>query len=432
MRWIARDIRMTPHNSSRNHYWRTSCRVCGGTDLYRFLDLGKTPLADAFLSEDQLRNGRELYFPLSIHVCKTCFHIQILDVVNPRLLFPEEYALFSSASPALVKHFKAYADDIHARFGNNKNSFAVEIASNDGALPAPLKDLGFTVLGVEPAVNTAQVARSRGIEVVTEFFSETFSHTLSAQYGRAGIVLANNVLAHVDEPLDFMRGIKNILDPRGVVIFEVQYGGDLIKHTELDNIYHEHLSFFTVRPLQILMEKCGMKIFDITTNAMQGGSLRCYATHVENNEHPTTETVAQMEQAEIQEGLAKLQTYDDFGKRALAIKTELRKIISDIKKSGKKIVGYGAPAKGNTLLNFCSIGSDAIDYCIERTQFKFNKFTPGMHIPVVSDEIIKKDGPPDFYLLLIWNYLDSVLGREKEYRADGGKFIVPIPNVRVL
>lgn len=416
---------------TNNYYWRTSCRVCGGEDLHRFLDLGTTPLADAFISEHQLKNKKELYFPLSIHVCKNCNHIQLLDVIHPRLLFPEEYALFSSASPTLVKHFNDYAADIHARFGKVKNKYVIEIACNDGTLLTPMKERGFTVLGVDPAINTAQVARSRGIEVITEFFSEDFSHALASQYKRAGIVLANNVLGHIDDPLDFVKGIKNILDPEGVFIFEIQYGLELIKNTEFDNIYHEHSSFFTIRPLKILMEKCGMKIFNIKTISMQGGSLRCYATHAENNIYPTTETPTKMERNEIKEGLNMLQTYDNFGNRAFAIKTELLNIMRTIKSSGKRIIGYGAPAKGNTLLNFCGIGPDSIEYCIEKTQFKFNKFTPGMHIPVVSDEIIKKDGAPDYYFLFIWNYLDTVLAREKKYIQDGGKFIIPVPHPKV-
>lgn len=418
---------MTEHCSRRS-----ACRVCGGTELHQFLDLGKHPLSDAFVSADQIKNKKELYFPLSIHVCKTCNHMQLLDVVDARLLFPEEYALFSSTGPALVKHFNEYAQDIHAKFGSMRNKLVIEIASNDGALLAPLKERGFVTLGIEPTLNTAAVARSRGIEVITEFFSESLSRSVVASHGKAGIVSANNVLAHVDEPADFVCGVKNILDEKGVFVFEVQHGLELIRHTEFDNIYHEHLSFFALRPLMVLMEKCGMKIFDVKLVATQGGSLRCYATHVENNAYPVTAMPAQIIAEEIACQMDNLDTYDAFGKRALAIKTKLREVLQQVKQDGKRVVGYGAPAKGNTLLNFCGIGPDIIDYCIEKTPFKFGKFTPGMHIPVVSDEIIKKDGPPDYYLLLIWNYLDAILAREKAYLAHGGQFIVAIPNVRII
>jgi SAM-dependent methyltransferase len=416
---------------AKNHYRRTSCLICESKRLYKFLDLGKTPLADSFITKKEM-NKAELYFPLSINVCKDCNHMQIVDAVNPRLLFPEQYALFSSFSPAVVKHWENYAQDIHDRFGEIKNKFVVEIASNDGVLLVPMKKLGFKVLGVEPAVNTAEVARSRGVDVVTEFFSESYSRKHLKKFGKAGMVLANNVIAHTDDPVGFVRGVKNILDPEGIFVFEFQYGLELIKHTEFDNVYHEHLSFFTVRPLEILLKKCGMRLFDVRTNKMQGGSLRCFATHAENNYYKESSIISRMKKEEISNGLNKIKTYDDFGKRALAIKTNLIKIIGDIKKSGKKIVGYGAPAKGNTLLNFCGIGPESIDYCIERTEFKFNKFTPGTHIPVVSDEVIKKDGHPDYYLLLIWNHLDNISVREKNYLEKGGKFIVPIPEPRLI
>jgi SAM-dependent methyltransferase len=417
---------------TKNYYKRSSCRICGSADLHCFLDLGSTPPSDAFISEDQLKRGDELSFPLSVHVCKQCNHIQLLDVVNPRLLFPKEYALFSSAAPAGVRHFNDYATDIKEKFGSINNNLVIEIASNDGVLLVPLKELGFQVLGVEPTTNTADVARSRGIEVVEEFFSEDESENIKEKYGRAGIIIANNVLAHVDEPIDFVKGVKNLLDEDGVFVFEVQYGLDLIKKTEFDNIYHEHLSFFALRPLSILMEKCGMKIFDIKKVSAQGGSLRCYAAHRENGAYSIEKIVEEMCETEVREGLGAVQTYDDFGRRAHEIRTGLLAIINDAKKNGKRIVGYGAPAKGNTLLNFCGIGPALVDYCIEKTPFKFNKFTPGMHIPVVSDEIVKRDGPPDFYLLLIWNYLDSVLEREKEYIERGGSFIVPIPQPRIV
>ena len=411
---------------------RSSCRVCGGADLHQFLDLGEHPLSDAFVTEDQVKNKEEFWFPLSIHVCRKCNHMQLLDVVNPRLLFPEEYALFSSASPALEKHFRSYADEVHQKFGKLDNKFVIEIASNDGVLLAPMKEFGYKVLGVEPATNTADVARSRGIDVIGDFFSEALSKKLAEQYGRAGIVMANNVLAHVDEPTDFVRGVKNILDPNGVFIFEVQHGLELIKNTEFDNIYHEHLSFFAARPLDMLMRQCGMKIFDVKKVATQGGSLRCYATHMESDLCKETSALSGIKNEEAKEGLENIATYDEFGTRAHAIKTGLLSIISGIKNSKGTIVGYGAPAKGNTLLNFCGIGPESIRYCIEKTPFKFGKLTPGMHIPVVSDEVIKKDGQPDFYLLLIWNYMDTVLEREREYRDGGGKFIVPIPNARVI
>ena len=211
-----------------DYYVRSSCRVCGAGDLHQFLDLGMHPLSDAFVSGDEIERNEEQFYPLSVHVCRECNHMQLVDVVSPRLLFPEEYALFSSASPALVEHFKGYAKEIHQKFGKMENKFVVEVASNDGVLLSPMRELGFDVLGVEPATNTAEIARSLGIEVVGDFFSEEFSRKLDKEYGRAGIVTANNVLAHVDDPADFIRGVKHILDADGVFVFEVQHGLELI------------------------------------------------------------------------------------------------------------------------------------------------------------------------------------------------------------
>ncbi len=418
----------------KNPYYslRSLCRICGSADLYQFLDLGMHPLSDAFVSADQLKNEKEFYFPLSIYVCNKCNLMQLLDVVHPRLLFSENYALFSSASPALVPHFKSYALEIEKIFGHEEKKFVIEIASNDGALLAPLKELGFAVLGVEPATNVAEVCRSKGIEVFGDFFSKALSLELKKKYGYADIIIANNVLAHVDDPLDFMRGIKNILHDKGVFVCEFQYGLDLIKNTEFDNIYHEHVSYLTVRPLSVLMEECGMKIIDIRPNTMQGGSLRCYVVHKENTAFPVTEMVVKMSQMEVREGLDNKETYHSFATRVMEIRENLLAVIKDAKAHKKRIVCYGAPAKGNTLLNFCGIGPDLIDYCIERTAFKINKFTPGMHISIVSEKTAEKDGKPDFYLLLIWNYLDAVLAKEKKYLEGGGKFIVPIPSVRVI
>jgi SAM-dependent methyltransferase len=251
------------------------------------------------------------------------------------------------------------------------------------------------------------------------------------KHGRAGLVLANNVLAHVDDVHDFIRGVKHLLSPKGVFIFEAQYFPNLLFKNQFDNVYHEHHSFYALRPLVRLLEANDMKIFDVQEVDTQGGSIRVYAKHA-NGPHKVRPVVAEMVKAELEMGLDKTETYMGLGERANYIKKELVRILTDLKRQGKRIVGYGAPAKGNTLLNFCGIGPQHIDYIIDKTYFKHGKFTPGMHIPVFPIEKILEDGPPDYYLLLVWNYAEAMLKQEEEFRKNGGKFIIPIPNPYII
>lgn len=404
---------------------RITCRICGSSNLVQFLTLGETPLADAFVERENLGKP-EKKFPLDVAVCADCGLVKLVDAVDPKLLFGDDYAFYTSGSPQAVIHFRKYAHEVMQRFPKLAKKLTVDIASNDGVLLRPMKELGAKALGVDPAKNVVFAARAAGIETINDFFDTKCAKNIVKKYGKAGVVLANNVLAHVDDVHDFIKGVRLLLEPKGAFIFEVHYFPNLLFKNQFDNVYHEHHSFFSLRPLTRLLEANDMKIFDVEEVDTHGGSIRVFAEH-KKGPRKVLPIVKKMIQAELDMGLHKIETYKGLQERAQYIKKELLRILTDLKKQGKKIVGYGAPAKGNTLLNFCEIGPEHLDYIIDKTLFKHGKFTPGMHIPVFPVEKIQEDGPPDYYLLLPWNYVAGFLRQEKEYFENGGKFIIPIP-----
>jgi hypothetical protein len=409
---------------------RTTCRICGSQKLFQFLSLGETPLADAFIEKENLGESEPKY-PLDVAVCENCGLVMLVNIVPPEVLFGDTYAFYTSGSPQAVIHFRKYAHEMMERFPELAKRLTIDIASNDGVLLRPLKEMGAKVLGIEPAKNVAIVAQSSGIDTVVEFFNKKTAENVLKRYGQAGLILANNVIAHVDDVVDFAEGVKILLDPKGVFVFEAQYFPNLLFKNQFDNVYHEHHSFYALRPLVLLMEKAGMKIFDVEEVDTQGGSIRVFAEH-EGGPHEVKPIVQKMIKAELDMKLDTTEPYKGLADRAANIKKELLAILSDIKRQGKKIVGYGAPAKGNTLLNYCGISTQYLDYIIDKTYFKHGKFTPGMHIPVFPIEKIQEDGPPDYYLLLVWNYAEAMLKQEEEFRKNGGKFIIPIPNPRIV
>lgn len=404
---------------------RTTCRICGSSELFKFLSLGETPLADAFVEKENL-NKPEPKYPLDVAVCKDCGLVMLVNIIPPEVLFGDTYAFYTSGSPQAVIHFRKYAHEMMERFPDLAKKLTIDIASNDGVLLRPLKEMGAKVLGVEPVKNVATVAQASGIETITEFFNKKTAEKILRERGTAGLILANNVIAHVDDVVDFAEGVRLLLDPKGVFVFEAQYFPNLLFGNQFDNVYHEHHSFYSLRPLKLLMEKARMKIFDVEEVNTQGGSLRVFVEHI-NGPREIKPIVEKMIQNEIDKKLNTVEPYRGLADRVANIKEELIKILSNLKKQGKKIVGYGAPAKGNTLLNFCGIGTQYLDYIIDKTYFKHGKFTPGMHIPVFPIEKIQEDGPPDYYLLLVWNYAEAMLKQEEEFRKNGGKFIIPIP-----
>ena len=405
----------------------SKCRMCNAARLVKFLDLGDMPLANDFLTKQEISKPQELY-PLEVYFCPACNLVQLGHVVNRKNLFCD-YIYFPSKINELSAHFRTYAKDVQSRFLKDPQSFVVEIGSNDGLLLAFIQNSPCKVLGIDPAINIAAVARKRGVETVAEFFSEELAKDISSRYGRANVILANNVVAHIDDLDDLARGIDSLLNAKGVFIFEAPYLVDMFENLTYDTIYHEHLSYLSVIPLVKFFKKFDLEIFDIKPYNVQGLSIRVFVG--KRGQHPKTSSVGSFLRKEKKMGLDKPAAYIHLAKAIEQSRSRLRDILYMSRENGKSIVAYGAPAKGNTLLNYCQIGTDIIDYAIDRMPSKHGLYTPGMHIPVYSHERAKQQ-PPDYFLLLSWNYAADILEDEKEYRANGGKFIIPTGNISIV
>lgn len=404
---------------------RNSCRLCNENNLIPFIDLGFTPLADLFLKSP---TSKENIYPLSVFVCKSCYLVQLKQDINDDLLFGDNYAFYSGGSPSSIPYFKNYADDVLKHYPKQSKKLILEIASNDGTLLEQFKKSGCKTLGIDPAKNVSNHANLKGIKTLPIFFNKKNASLIKKTSGKAGIVVANNVIAHVSDPKDFLVGFKSILDKDGIGIIECQYFPYLLFNNQFDNIYHEHRSFFSIYPLSKALKAVGLKMIKIKEYDTQGGSVRIFVTHSNNSIIKFDNSVKLMLKNEKQIGILDINTYLGFSSRVNYIKIKLIKTLTELKKEGKTIAGYGASAKGNTLLNYCGISTNYLDYIIDNTPFKYNLYTPGTHIPVVGSE--KKR--PDYYLLLVWNYSAGILQREHKFRKKGGKFIIPIPTPQII
>jgi 2-polyprenyl-3-methyl-5-hydroxy-6-metoxy-1,4-benzoquinol methylase len=410
----------------RNNLARTRnfCRLCKSKRLVLILDLGTTPLADLFVKSPKAKEKR---FPLQVSVCKSCFLVQLMHDVDDELLFGDNYAFHTGGSPSSIPYFESYASDVLKRFKKESKRFTIEIASNDGTLLKHFQKAECKILGIDPAKNVAELANKEGIETLPIFFNKKNAVKLAKSRGKSGIVIANNVIAHVTDPTDFLTGVKEILDKDGVAIIECQYFPYLLFNNQFDNVYHEHRSFFSVTPLIKLAKKVGLKIFDVQVHDTQGGSIRLFFAH-SKSKRKVEDSIKDMIKNEKEIGMLDLNTYLGFSSRINYIKINLISILKKLKKDGYRIAGYGASAKSNTILNYCNISTNYLDYIIDKTPYKFGLYTPGTHIPVVGEE--KKR--PDFYLLLVWNYSAGILRREEKFRKNGGKFIVAIPTPQII
>ena len=414
-------------NKAKNNFiHRARCRVCGSEKLHKFLSLGPTPLANNFLGEEQLDEA-ELYYPLDVYFCSNCYLVQLLDAVSPKVLF-KEYAYVTGASKPMQAHFTGLSGDVIKNFKISEDSLVVDIGSNDGTLLQCFSKFGLRMLGIEPASNIARLAEAKGIPTVNELFDEDCAVKLRKEYGPANVILATNVFAHVDNLEGLLRGINNLLVDDGVFIFEVPYLPNLLNNVEFDTIYHEHLSYFAVHPLVYLFRKFEMEVVDVRQIPVHGGSIRVF---VQRSPKRQSQTVTKLLLMERKAKLDSLKTYTKFAERVALVREKLVKLLKTLKNEGARITGYGATAKGNTLLNYCKIGTDVLDYISDTTPFKQGCYTPGMHIPIFPEEKFHED-PPDYALLLAWNYADAILQKEEEYRQKGGKFILPIPEPKVI
>ena len=404
----------------------TACRICGTELPAAFLSLGETPLANALVPPE--RHGElEPRFPLEVARCVDCGLVQLTVVVRPDILF-REYLYASSASPPLAGHFGEYAEEIATRFAP-KGSFVVEIGSNDGVLLRPLRARGLRVLGIEPSTNIAALATAAGLETLNEFFGRDVATEAAIAHGRARAILANNVLAHIDDLNDVLQGLDVLLDDQGVFVAEVPYLLDLLDHVEYDTIYHEHLSYFSLAPLQRLFLSGGFELFDVHRLPIHGGSIRIFVAR-QGTQRPTT-ALREAVDSERAAGLGESATYARFAERVVASRDALCRMLAELRGQGRSIAALGATAKGNTLLNYCGIGPELVTYVADSTPLKVGRLTPGMHILVRPERTIF-DERPDYTLLLAWNYADAILDRFRDYTAAGGRFIHPIPLAHVI
>ncbi len=401
------------------------CRICGGADFHPILSLGHTPLANALLSEGDLTLD-EPAFPLDLVVCRTCTLVQITLSVPPERLF-SHYVYFSSFSDAWVAHAKRIADHLVATRGLTAQSLVVEVASNDGYLLQHYQAAGVPVLGIEPAQNIAAVAEQRGIPSIVRFFGRELASELRGQGRTADVIHANNVLAHVPDLTGVVAGFATLLAPRGVVVVEAPYVRDMIDHGEFDTIYHEHLCYFSLTALVRLCADQGLTIVDVERLPTHGGSLRVCAEHAGATVSPT---VGALLHEEREWGVDRPSRYDQFAADAARIREDLVRTVRDLRATGARVAAYGAAAKGNTLLNFCGLTADDLEFVADRSTHKHGKYTPGAHLPILPAEALV-DRQPDATLLLAWNFADEILAQQAAYRQRGGRFIVPVPRVEI-
>lgn len=404
---------------------KDTCRICKGADLTRILTLGDHPPVDNFITEAEIQNEKR--YPLDVYFCTTCCLVQLLDVVDEEELFHGDYAYFSSASKPLVEHFRSFAEDLKNEY-LKENDLIVDIGSNDGVLLQFFKDT-YRVLGIEPSSNVAELAREKGIETLDGFFNVQMAKDIVEKQGKAKVVTANNVFAHIDNIDEIVSAVKELLTDDGVFVSESHYLLDLVSKREFDTVYHEHLCYYSIKPLMHLFERFGMEICDVRRVATHGGSIRVYARIISNE--PKSDSVLELLQLEEAAGLHTLFGFDSFQKDVDAIGKKLRDIVLGFRTEGKVVTAYGAPAKGNTLLNFCGFTANDISYITDTTPYKIGLRTPGSHIPVVSPDILKTQ-TPDYILLLAWNYRDFILEKEKALRDRGAQFIIPIPHVEIV
>jgi SAM-dependent methyltransferase len=406
-----------------------TCRFCGSRLEQTFVDLGMSPLANSYLSAEKLHR-MEPFFPLRVYVCGGCLLVQTEDFESPEVIF-HNYAYFASYSDTWLQHAKTYAEMAINRFSLDKTSRVIELASNDGYLLQYFVERGIPVLGIEPAANVADYALKKNIPTIVKFFGTETAADLGNRGVGADLLVGNNVLAHVAHLNDFVEGMKIVLKPQGVISMEFPHLMRLMLENQFDTIYHEHFSYFSLLSAEKVFAAHGLTLFDVEEISTHGGSLRIYARHVEDCSRPVTQRVMDLRASEQQLGLGSLPYYRSFSGKVKATKYKLLDFLIRAKRDGKSVVGYGAPAKGNTLLNYCGIRSDFIDYTVDRSPHKQYQFLPGTHIPIHHPDKISET-KPDYLLILPWNLKDEVMEQMQHIRTWGGQFVVPIPEVQVL
>ncbi|NUP97821.1 MAG: class I SAM-dependent methyltransferase [Planctomycetaceae bacterium] len=415
-------------NARPMHRRRTTCRACGSGDLELFLPLGNVALANSFLRSPAEFEG-ELRFPLDVYFCRGCSMVQLCDVIDPEVLF-RNYLYVTGTSDTIAKHNVGYAKTVVELVGGGKDALVVEAASNDGSLLKCFQAHGVRVLGVEPATNIAEKANAAGVPTTNEFFDAKKGAELRTKHGPAKAVIGNNVLAHVDDPVDFLRGFKALLAEDGLAICEVPELAEFVERLEYDTVYHEHLSYFSVTSLMRVCEEAGLRVVRVDHVPVHGGSVRMYAAPVERVREHAPEVVA-MSAKEKSAGIASAERLRRFAREVEAQRAGLLELLENLHAEKRTVGAYGAPAKGNTLLNYCGITTRLVPWTVDKSPLKVGLYTPGSHLPVLAaSELLERQ--PDFCLILAWNFAEEIQRQQAEYARRGGRFILPIPRARVL
>ena len=404
----------------------TKCRVCANTNLNMFLSLGQMPLANSFVTSNEI-SFEEKKYPLDVYFCNSCSLVQVIDIVPPEVMFTD-YPYVTGTSQTMKNNLSELADKASTCISLDPSDLVVDIGSNDGTLLSYFKEAGFRTLGVEPASNIAKLASDNGIETIQAFFTQDTCFQILKSHGKAKIITGTNVFAHVDDINGFINCTKRLLHPDGMLIIEVPYLPDMLNNLEFDTIYHEHLSYFSLSALNTLFRNHNMSIVKVDRLTVHGGSIRVYIASIREQRCPYLQELLDFE-TDI--GIPYIRIYEKFAEEVNNLKSKLRVMLNDLKHDGKRITGYGAPAKGNILLNYCNIDNTILDCIFDNTPFKQDLFTPGTHIPVISDSKFQQTNP-DYCLLLAWNYEHEILEKEKEYLQNGGSFIIPIPYPRLI
>lgn len=437
---------------------RTDCRMCGSEALVKVWSFGQTPLANAYLSPDEVGKREEPFVPLDAYYCSDCHLVQLRDVVSPDVLFTH-YLYVSSTSPTFVRHFEEYAATLMARFlrhplpaspspassagkleGEDKVPLVVDVGSNDGVLLKPLAAAGVRVLGIDPAANVAQMANEAGVETIADFFTPELARRLAAERGRAVVISANNVFAHTDDVKGFTEAVKELLAENGVFVFEVQYLGDLVAKNLFDIVYHEHVCYYALQPLVRFFTSQGMDVFDVERPPVHGGSLRVYVQRA-GGPQARSERVAALLAEEEARGLTSADSYHQFAQRVERNKTALLSLLRELRGAGKRIVGYGAPAKATTLCYALGIDGTVLDYIVDDAPMKQGLVMPGTHIPILDPEALyggsaasaKASAPnADYCVILAWNFAEPIMRNHQRFTEQGGRFILPVPEPRIV